>query len=253
MKKTEDEIKRMREGGRILAYILNYLSQKADVGVSTEYLEEEAEKLLEKYQAKPAFKGYKIEGYPPYPTILCTSINDEVVHAPSLPGRYLKDGDILSIDMGLVYEGMYVDSAVTVGVGTVSPEHQKLIDVTRQSLEEAVKIIKSGIHTGDIGYTIEQYVSRYGFSVVKELVGHGVGRSVHEPPQIPNFGSKNTGVRLESGDTIAVEPMVNIGDWKVKFQEGVWTVKTYDGKYSAHFEHTILVLDDSCEVLTQNS
>ncbi len=251
MIKTEDEIKKMREGGKILGYILNHLSEMVAPGIGTEDLEKEAVKMLDSYKLKPSFKGYTIEGHPPYPTVLCTSINDEVVHSPSLPNKILNNGDIISIDMGLVYEGMFLDSALTVPVGSIDDDLEKLLQTTRNSLYKAIDIIKNGTTIGDIGYVIEKEVEDNGFKVVKELVGHGVGKKIHEPPSIPNFGEKGSGMKLKTGMTIAIEPMVNMKDWRVVFYDNEWRVTTYDKMPSAHFEHTILVLDGSCEVLTE--
>ncbi len=254
MIKTEEEIEAMRAGGRVLREILKALEKETKPGVTTEELEKMAERMIIDSGSQSSFKGYKVSGCPPFPGVLCTSINDEVVHGVSVPSRELKDGDIVGLDCGLIYGSgnlrVYLDSAITVPVGGISKEARNLISVTRDSLHEGIKTIRDGITTGDLGFAIQSYVESFGFGVVRELVGHGVGRAVHEPPQVPNYGSPKEGDILRAGMTIAVEPMVTLGDWRLNFHKKSWKVVTSDGSLSAHFEHTVLVTEDGYEILT---
>ncbi len=248
---TEKEIQTLREGGKMLAEILYAVVKKAVPGASTAFLNTEAERLIRAHGAKPSFLGYTVRGAPaPYPAALCTSVNDEVVHAIPSEKRILKDGDIIGLDLGLWWNGLCVDAAVTVGVGDISAKAQKLIDVARQALQEGIAAVKRGAPTGDVGHAVQTYVEKNGFSVVRDLAGHGVGRAVHEEPIVLNFGKKGTGELLEEGMVIAIEPMVNEGDWHVKADTDGWTIRTADGKLSAHFEHTVLVTREVCKVLT---
>ncbi len=254
MVKTDQEINAMRKGGNILGKILKAVGGEVEPGVTTEELNILAERMIADSGSEPAFKGYTVPGLPPFPCTLCTSINDEVVHGVSVPARELREGDIIGIDCGIIYthDGVrvFLDAAITVPVGNVSQEVQSLINVTRQSLEKGIDTIKSGITTGDLGYAIQEYSEKHGYSVIRELVGHGVGRDVHEPPQIPNYGKKGRGDKLVTGMTIAVEPMLSLGSWELLFYPNSWKVTTKDHSMSAHFEHTVLVTEDGCEVLT---
>lgn len=252
MKKTKEEIEAMREGGKLLSRILREVGEKAVPGVSTAFLNEEAERLIRQCGVKPVFRGYKPSwAVSAYPAVICTSMNDEVVHAIPSPERILKDGDLLGLDLAIWHKGLCVDSAVTMGVGTITPQAQKLIDVTRQSLAEGIAAVKAGARVGDIGHAVQAHVEQNGFSVVRDLAGHGVGHAMHEEPTVLNFGKKGTGDVLEEGMTIAIEPMVNMGGWKVKVDGDGWTIRTADNSLSAHFEHTVLVTKDGCEVLTK--
>ena len=243
--KTPEEIEKMREGGEILAQILKKVAENVRPGTSTKYLDKLATKLIYQNNAKPSFKGY--EGYP---NALCISVNEEVVHGiPS--SRILKEGDIIGLDLGIVYKGMYTDHAVTVPAGGVSKKAQKLINVTKEALEQGIKQVKVDGYIGDVSWAIQKFVEENGFSVVRDLIGHGVGKKVQEEPEIPNFGQAGQGAKLEKGMTLAIEPMVNIGDWKVKILSDGWTVVTADGSLSAHFEHTIVVVKNGAEVLTK--
>lgn len=248
--KTESEIAVMRQGGKILSLILKEVASKAVSGVTTAFLNEEAEKLIRQYGARPSFLEYRPPGSGrSYPASLCTSVNDEIVHA--LPSkRILKEGDILGLDLGIWFENMCVDAALTVGVGKISPRAEKLIRVTEQSLCEGIATVRNGAKIGDIGHSIASLVEKNGFAVVRDLAGHGVGRSPHEEPMILNFGAKGKGQTITSGMTLAIEPMVVEGDWHIKTGDDDWALKTIDGKLSAHFEHTVLVTDEGCEVLT---
>lgn len=246
--KTAQEIALMRQGGHILARILKLVEEQVKPGLGTKELDELAESEIRLVGGFPAFKGYR-----GFPSSLCTCLNEEIVHAPALPNRQLKQGDILSLDLGMRYpakKGLVVDMAITLPVGKVSKDVQKLIHVTRKALNLAVKKIKPGLHLGDVSLAIQEFVEKNGFNVVKELVGHGVGRKVHEEPQIPNYGLKNTGPILELGMTLALEPMVTMGDFKVILDKDKQTFKTADGSLSAHFEHTVLVTEKGSEVLT---
>lgn len=243
--KTKDDIFKLKEGGHILSFVLDELTKMAQPGVSLLDLEKKAEKLIKQKNATPAFKGYQ-----GYPAILCTSINEEVVHcAPH--SRLLKSGDILSIDCGVKYKNLYTDSARTIGVGKISSEAKKLIKVTATALQIAIKQVKENNTIGDISAAIQKYVEAQKFSVVKSLVGHGVGYAVHEDPKIPNYGSPKTGPVLKAGMVICIEPMVNIGGSEIEFSTDGWSVTTKDKTLSAHFEHTILVKENGAEILTK--
>jgi len=242
--KSEKEIQIIREGGRILAGILREVENKSLPGVTTEELNRLAESLIFKYKGKPSFKGYL-----GFPATLCTSINEEVVHAvPSK--RVLKEGDILSLDLGMEYGGFHSDMAVTIPIGKVSPEAQRLIRVTKKSLKRAIRNVKPGNTLGDIGNSVQRYVESQKMGVVRELCGHGIGRDLHEEPQILNYGKRHKGLELKKGMVICIEPMVTLGDWHIKENKDHIGFVTRDGSLSAHFEHTIAVLKNGPEVLT---
>jgi len=249
--KSPREIEKMRDSNRIVAEILLQLKEMAKPGVTTLELELLAEKLLKKKKAKPAFKGYR----PPkankeYPYCLCTSINEEVVHG--LPSsRELKEGDILSIDLGVVYDGYYGDAAITIPIGEVCEETKRLLMVTQQCLELAIEKIDVGYRVSDISYAIQSNAESNGFSVVREFVGHGIGRSLHEDPEIPNFGLPSRGVRLMKGMVLAIEPMINAGVSEVKILNDGWTAVTADGSLSAHFEHSVAVTQNGPLILSK--
>ena len=235
--KTQEEIEKMREGGKILAQILKQIAAAVRPGVGTEDLEKLAAKLIAQAKAKPAFLGYT-----KYPCILCTSINHEVVHAPPIPNRILKEGDIIGIDIGLEYKGLFTDMAQTVAVGKVSSLANKLINVTRECLALGLKQVKENNYLSDIARAIETHATKNGFSVVQDLVGHGVGHKVHEAPNVPNFVTQESEiVRLKKGMAIAIEPMINIGGWEIETLNDGWTIVTADGSLSAHFEHTVAI------------
>jgi len=243
--KTAEDIKKLKAGGRILSLVLDDLSQMAKPGVSLLDLEKRAEKLIQQKGAKPAFKGYQ-----GYPAILCTSVNEEVVHCPPT-SRKLKTGDILSIDCGVQYQGLYTDSARTIAIGSINDAARNLLNITATSLHLAMHYIKEGNTIGDIGAAIQEYVEFHDLFVVKSLVGHGVGYKVHEDPKIPNYGKAKTGPLLKAGMVICVEPMVNIGTSEIKFHTDGWRVTTKDKSLSAHFEHTILVKENGAEIITK--
>lgn len=244
--KTPAEQAAMRTSGQILAKIMNALIAMIAPGVTLLALEQRASELIVAAQAQSAFKGYR-----GYNNILCTSVNAEVVHCPPTTRR-LQDGDIVSLDAGVIYDGLYSDCAVTVPVGTISAAAKRLLAVTRASLyEQAAQYVRPGCTIGDIGQAIQTYVEAAGFSVVRSLVGHGIGRALHEEPSIPNYGESGKGIKLRPGMAIAIEPMVNMGSADVIFQDDGWRVVTSDGQWSAHFEHTFLITETGHELLTR--
>jgi methionyl aminopeptidase len=244
--KSAGEIEKMRRSGRIVHQVLDMVKALVAPGVSTMDLERAAEKKIRELGAKPAFKGYY-----DYPCVLCTSVNQEVVHGIPSEARVLKEGEIVSIDCGVVLDGYYGDSAITVPVGeTVGPELRKLLDVTEQSLQRGIEAARLGNTIGDIGAAVQEIVEANGFSVVREFVGHGVGTKLHEDPQVPNYGVRGHGPRLREGMVLAIEPMVNAGGPGVRVLEDKWTAVTEDGRPSAHFEHCVAVTKDGPVILT---
>lgn len=242
--KSAQEIKYMREAGRITSLALQELSEKIRPGVTTAELNRYAEEFLERARAKPAFLGYH-----GFPASICTSVNNEVVHG--IPGlRRLENGDIISIDMGAIYHGYYGDAAATFPVGEISEEANRLLKVTEKALYEGISKAVRGNRIGDISAAVQSFVEAHGFHVVRDFVGHGIGRNMHEEPQVPNFGKPGVGPRLQPGMALAIEPMVNVGTHEVVVLPDHWTVVTKDGSLSAHFEHTILVTDGEPEILT---
>ncbi|MDI6791107.1 MAG: type I methionyl aminopeptidase [Thermodesulfobacteriota bacterium] len=243
--KLPAEIERLRENNRIVAYILEKLKEKVKPGVTTLQLNRQAEDLVRKKGVKAAFKGYQ-----GYPYALCTSVNEEVVHGmPS--GRELQEGDIISIDFGVFHQGYYGDAAITVPVGRISPEAQLLIKVTEASLYDAINQARAGNRLGDISAAVQRRVEAAGFSVVRDYVGHGIGKQLHEEPQIPNYGTAGKGIELKAGMVLAIEPMVNAGACEVAVRENGWTVVTRDHKYSAHYEHSVAITEDGPCILSQ--
>jgi len=239
-----EDIKRIKKSGQILASVIERLRTLVAPGIKTRFLDEVAESIIKEHGAKPAFKGYR-----GYPASICVSINDEVVHG--IPGeRTMKEGDLVSIDIGVVYEGFYVDAAFSVVVGNSNPRALRLIEVTRKALFAGISNALPGKRIGDISWSIQRTVEKAGFSVVRDFVGHGVGTALHEEPQIPNFGKREKGPIIEEGMVLAIEPMVNEKDYKVRILEDGWTVVTVDGGLSAHFEHTVMVTKDGPEILT---
>ncbi len=248
--KTTKEIESMRAGGKIHARVLRLVAERAIAGISTLELDQYAEQLVRNSGAIPAFKGYRPEGQSTaFPATLCISINDEIVHGIPTTDRVLQEGDIVSIDLGVRYEDVFLDGAVTVPVGKVADEILQFLDDTKQSLMRGIEKACVGNTTGDIGYAIQQFVNkRYG--IVKGLAGHGVGRKIHEDPFIPNYGKQGQGTSLVSGMTIAIEPMLTIGQPHTEILDDDWTFVTTDGSLAAHFEHTILITDNGPEILT---
>lgn len=244
--KTKKEIELMREGGKILAEVLKKVEKMAKLGITTLELDRAAEALILSYGAKPAFKGY--EGFP---YSLCTSINDVIVHG--FPSDYkLKDGDIVGLDLGVLYKGYNTDMAVTVAVGSVSYEVKRLLMVAKKALKLGIKKARAGVKTGDIGNTIQRYIEDQGYGVVRDLCGHGIGKDVHEDPQVPNYGQRNKGTELKEGMVICIEPMITVGDYNLKKAKDGYGFATVDGSISAHFEHTIAITKDGCEILTSS-
>ena len=244
--KSPEDIEKLRAGGKILARILDGLAKACMPGVTTARLNQLAEELIEEAGAKPAFKGY---GHPPFPAALCVSVNSCVVHG--VPSSYrLKEGDLVGLDCGVVYEGLYTDAAVTVGVGKVSAVAQKLLRVTSDALDETLAVIRAGVTTGDIGAATQRVVERAKFNVVRDMAGHGVGFAVHEPPVVPNFGKPGSGEKLAAGTVIAVEPMVSAGDWRLETGANGWDACTVDGSLTAHFERTVAITEGGYEDLT---
>lgn len=244
IKKTEEEIQVMRDAAKIHTEIIEKVKKLIRPGVTTWELNELAEDECERRNVIPAFKGYG-----GFPAALCTSLNNEVVHGIPSKETVLKEGDILSLDFGLYYKGYYTDAAFTVGIGSIAQEAQKLINVTKEALNLGMKQARAGAYTGDIGAAIQTYVESHGFSVVRDCIGHGVGQKLHEPPEVPNYGEKGRGTRLEENVTIAIEPIVNIGDFKVKTLKDQWTIVTQDQSLSAHFEHTVRIKKGGCEII----
>jgi len=252
-KKSKEEIEIMVEGGKILAKIIKELGKQVKPGITTKELDRVAETLILKSGGRCSFKGYRGTGSEiaePFPACLCTSINEEIVH--SVPStRRLKEGDIISLDLGILYKNFHTDMAITTPVGKISPEAQRLIKVTKKALKRGIKKAKPGNTFGDIGNTIQRYVEDQGYNVVRDLCGHGIGKEVHEEPQIPNFGKRRTGPELVEGMVFCLEPMVTIGDYKIKKTKDGYGYETQDGSLCAHFEHTIVATRTGPKILTK--
>ena len=244
--KSGAELDKMRRAGRIVRQVLDEAKAMVKPGITTMDLERFAEKRILELGAKPAFKGYY-----DYPCVLCTSINNEIVHGIPSEKRRLKEGDLVSIDCGVLLEGYYGDAAVTVGVGKISPEAEKLMRVTEESLARGIAQVKVGNTVGDVGAAVQRHVEKAGFSVVREFVGHGIGKQLHEDPQVPNFGAPGAGTKLREGMVLAIEPMVNAGRPGSRVLDDHWTAVTEDGSYSAHFEHTVAVTRNGPMILTE--
>jgi len=244
--KSHAELEKMRRSGQIVRQVLETVKALVAAGVSTMDLERVAEEKIKELGAKPAFKGYY-----DYPCVLCTSVNNEIIHGIPSEKRILKDGDIVSIDCGVVLDGYYGDSAITVPVGkTLAAELKKLLDVTETSLRKGIEEVRLGKTVGDVGAAVQEYVEANGFSVVRDFVGHGIGTRLHEEPQVPNYGVRGHGTRLREGMVLAIEPMVNIGKPGTRTLADKWTAVTEDGSFSAHFEHTVAVTRNGPLVLT---
>jgi methionyl aminopeptidase len=245
--KSVSEIEKMRRSGRIVRQVLDSVREVVAPGVSTMDLERVAERKIRELGAKPAFKGYY-----DYPCVLCTSINDEIVHGIPSERRVLKTGDIVSIDTGVVLDGYYGDAAITVPVdGGLSTELQQLLDVTRESLHRGIEAARVGNSVGDVGAAVQRLVEANGFSVVREFVGHGLGTKLHEDPQVPNYGAPGSGPKLRDGMVLAIEPMVNVGRPETRLLDDKWTAVTQDGSWSAHFEHCVAVTKNGPVILTE--
>ena len=247
--KSHTEIDTMRKPARVVAEILAALREKVRPGVTTADLDRVAERMIDKAGARSAFKNYRV-GSAVFPAVLCVSVNEQVVHGiPS--GRTLRDGDIVSLDFGVEMDGYYGDAAITVAVGEVDDQSKRLIEATERSLYAGIEQLRPGVRLGDVGAAVQRVAEAEGFSVVRDFVGHGIGRALHEEPQVPNYGTPGRGRPLKSGMVIAIEPMVNAGGPGVRVLDDGWTAVTADGRRSAHFEHTVAVRDDGPEILTR--
>ncbi len=247
--KTEAELETMRISGRMLATVLDVLSQSAKPGISTKDLADIARDELKRLGGKPAFLGY---GQPPFPDVLCVSLNDEVVHGIPRPNVVLQNGDIVSVDFGVNYEGMVTDAARTLIIGKVQEEVRQLVAVTERAMYAGIEVLKAGVRIGDISGAVQKVLTRGGLGIVRDLVGHGVGHQLHEEPDIPNYGFAGSGPALQAGMTIAIEPMATLGTHQVTLDADHWTIRTVDGSLAAHFEHTILITNRGYEILTAN-
>ncbi len=244
--KSEREIGLMRQAGHILADVMDRLRASVRPGLSTLEIDQDVEALIVKRGARPAFKGYR-----GFPATVCVSINDEVVHGIPSARRKISEGDIVGLDLGCIVDGYHADCAFTLAVGAVAPAVQKLLDVTRESLDLAIKECWPGRRLSDVSHAVQSHVEAHGLSVVRAFVGHGIGRALHEEPQVPNFGDPGRGPQLRPGMALAIEPMVTMGSWEVKILDDGWTAVTRDGSLAAHFEHTVAVTEGEPEVLTR--
>ena len=243
--KTPRQLRTMRQAGKIVAEVLALLGEHTVPGATTAELDALAEAAIKECGAVPSFKGYH-----GYPCSICASVNEQIVHG--IPGEYrLQEGDILSVDVGAIYNGWHGDAAVTYAVGRPSAEADRVMEATREALRRGIAAAVPGNHLGDIGFAIQSWVEAQGYAVVRDFVGHGIGKAMHEAPQVPNFGEAGAGVKLRPGMTIAIEPMVSVGDWRVKVLEDGWTAVTADGSLSAHYEHSIAITSNGPEILTQ--
>ncbi len=243
--KSGREIELMREAGRILAQVHEDLGKMLKPGISTLDIDRAGERMIRGYGCVPSFKNYN-----GYPASICVSVNDEVVHGIPSKHRLLKEGDIVSLDAGVIYNGYHSDAARTYAIGKVGPEVQQLIQVTKECFYEGIKHARAGNHLNDISLAIQTYAEHFGYGVVRDLVGHGVGKALHEDPEVPNFSQKRKGIRLRPGMTLAIEPMINMGRADVVWLDDNWTVVTDDGSLSAHYENTILITDGDPEILS---
>jgi len=248
--KSVAEINKMRRAGRIVAEVLEKMREQVAPGVTTTELDELAEAIICKYDAIPSFKGYPPGSAHPFPASICASVNEELVHG--IPGpRVLQEGDVISIDVGAIVDGYHGDAAITLPVGQISPQAQRLLEVTEGALYAGIAAARLGNRSGDISAAIQSYVERRGYEVVREYTGHGIGQKMHEDPQVPNYGQPGKGVRLRRGMTMALEPMVLAGDSSVRVMDNHWTVVSRDGKLTAHFEHSIVITNGDAEILTR--
>ena len=246
--KSAREIGLMRQAGHILADVVERLRGSVKAGMSTLEIDEDVESFIRSQGARPAFKGYR-----GFPATVCVSINEEVVHGIPSAHRRIEEGDIVGLDLGCIVDGYYADCAFTLAVGEVPPRVQELLDATRQSLEAGIAECRLGRRLSDVSHAIQSHVERHGFSVVRAFVGHGIGRALHEEPQVPNFGDPGRGPQLKPGMVLAIEPMVTMGSWEVRILDDGWTAVTRDGSLAAHFEHTIAVTESGPDVLTSKS
>jgi methionyl aminopeptidase len=243
--KSEKEIAQMRQAGKMAGQVLEELGKLVAPGVTTKDLDVHSHKLIKQLGGIPTFLNYR-----GYTATICSSVNEEVVHGIPSAKRVLREGDLVSIDVGVTYDGFVGDTAASFGVGVLAPEKQMLLDVTRESLNSGIRQMKAGRRLGDVSHAIQVHAERNGFGVVRDFVGHGIGRQMHEEPAVPNYGEAGAGIRLEVGLVLALEPMVTEGHWTVKVLDDGWTVVTEDGKWAAHFEHTVAVTEAGPEILT---
>jgi methionyl aminopeptidase len=246
--KSAREIGLMRTAGHVLSDVIEHLRGFVKPGLSTLEIDEDVEGFIAARGAKPAFKGYR-----GFPATVCISINEEVVHGIPSAHRRIQEGDIVGLDLGCIVDGYYADCAFTLAIGDVPPKVQQLLDVTRESLDQAIQECRPGRRLSDVSHAVQVHVERHGFSVVRAFVGHGIGRALHEDPQVPNFGDPGRGPQLRPGMVLAIEPMVTMGSWEVRVLDDGWTAVTRDGSLAAHFEHTIAVTDTDPEVLTSRT
>lgn len=244
--KNAKEIDMMRDAGHIVRDVLLLMGETVKEGITTYELDEIARKFIEKQHATPSFLNY--EGYP---ASICVSINEEVVHGIPSKKRIIKNGDIVSVDVGAVYKGWQGDAARTFCVGDVKPEYKQLVKVTEESFFKGIQVVKDGTRLGDLGFEIQSYAESFGYGVVRSLIGHGIGREMHESPDVPNYGTPGRGLRLKAGMTIAIEPMITFGSYEVvQDRNDGWTIRTFDGKPASHYENTIAITENGCEILT---
>ncbi|MCD6506591.1 type I methionyl aminopeptidase [Candidatus Poribacteria bacterium] len=248
--KTKEEIELMRKSAQVVSEVIMAIAEQIRPGVTTKSLDSLARRVIRKNRAYPSFLGYTIPGHPPYPGAICASVNEVVIHGIPSNDTVLRSGDILSVDVGARLKGYHGDRAFTFPVGEISEEARRLLRVTREALYKGIEQAKPGNRLGDICHAIQRHVESHGYSVIRDFVGHGIGREMHEEPQIPNFGKPGVGPKLKPGMVLAIEPMVSAGDWRVVVLEDGWTVVTADGSLSAHFEHTVAILSDGPEILT---
>ena len=245
--KSPREVELMREAGKILAKTHDELGKQLRPGMTTWEIDHLGEEIIRSYGCKPSFKNYN-----GFPASICVSVNDEVVHGIPDKKHYIKEGDIVSLDAGVIYKGYHSDAARTHGIGEISEEAERLIEVTKQSFYEGIKFAKPGNHLNDISTAIQKYAESFGYGVVRDLVGHGIGTHLHEDPEVPNFNMNRRGMRLRPGMTLAIEPMINAGTWEVEWLDDDWTVVTADGALSAHYENTVLITNGEPEIFTLN-
>tara|TARA_B100000029_G_scaffold516797_2_gene634419 strand:- start:4408 stop:5196 length:789 start_codon:yes stop_codon:yes gene_type:complete len=251
--KTEKQIETMRRSSQAATTTIQRMGEAIKPNITTSHLDNIARQMIDKYKGTSSFLGYQPTFHPPFPATICSSINDEIVHGIPSPNRTIINGDILSLDFAIIIDGYHGDTAFTFPVGNISTEAQKLLEVTKKSLFKGIKEAKPGNRIGDIGHAVQSYVESHGYSVVRDLCGHGIGHNLWEEPQVPNYGNPGQGIRLKPGMVIAIEPMVCIGTHDINVLEDEWTTSTADGKLSAHYEHTVAILSDGPEILTENT
>lgn len=246
----DSDLKRIKICGAILKEVLNYVASKTIPGINTYELDKIAEDELRKKGATPSFKNYFVKGVGKYPASLCVSINNEVVHGLPKKEKVIKEGDIVSLDLGAEYQGLYTDKAITIVAGETDARSKHLIEITKKCLDEAIKVTLAGNRIGIIGETVQEIAEKSNFGVIRALVGHGIGKKPHLDPQVPNFGNRNEGITIKEGMALAIEPMITLGDYDVKTADDGWTILTCDDSYSAHFEHTVVIINNKAQIIT---